>query len=55
VRLTLVNGSYKKIDGMDFIFIVTNSRIKFLKKKKKKLREFLIFRVESWSYYTFSH
>jgi hypothetical protein len=44
MHLTLVNGSYQKIDGRDFIFIFTNSVSKFSKKKKKKkkLREFLI-------------
>jgi hypothetical protein len=34
VRLTLVNDSYQKIDYRDFIFIFTDSRSKFLKKKK---------------------
>jgi hypothetical protein len=40
VRLTLVNVSYQKIDGRDFIFIFIDLGSKFL--KKKKLREFLI-------------
>jgi hypothetical protein len=55
VRLILVNGSYQKIDGMDFIFIFTNSESKFLKKKKKKknFRKFLFWRIDSRSYYTF--
>jgi hypothetical protein len=40
VRLTLVNGSYQKIDGRDFIFIFTDSGSKF--SKKKKFRKLLI-------------
>jgi hypothetical protein len=40
VRLTLVNGSYQKIDGKDFIFIFTDSGSKFSRKKKKLNRVF---------------
>jgi hypothetical protein len=43
MHLTLVNKSYQKIDGKDFIFIFTDSWSEFSKKKKKKkIREFLI-------------
>ena len=34
VLLTLVNDSYQKINGMNFIFIFIDSGINFQKKKK---------------------
>jgi hypothetical protein len=48
VRLILVNGSYQKIDGSEFISIFTDLGSspppppQKKKKKKKKLKEFLI-------------
>ena len=43
MRLILVNDSYQKIDGKDFIFIFTDSMSKFfILFFKKTLMEFLI-------------
>jgi hypothetical protein len=43
VCLTLINGSYQKIDGRNFIFIFTDLGNKFSKKKKEKTYGFFNF------------
>ena len=44
MHLTLINNSYQKIDDMNFIFIFTDLKSKF---SRKKLREFFILDVGS--------